>query len=219
MHPLAAEWPLFGLRVRCSDVVLRLPGESDLAELAAVVRAGVHDPATMPFVVPWTDAPPDERVRRLLQYHWGRWATWTPVSWTLELVVVRAGEVVGVQALSAEQFAARRSVSTGSYLGIPHQRQGTGTLMRHAVLHLAFEGLGALEARSSAIDGNDASNRVSTSLGYVPDGTETHSPRGTAVHATRHLLARERWRAQHRDRPPVELDGLEPCLALFGAAT
>ena len=216
MHPLVRDWPLFGLRLRCADVELRLPDESDLAELADIARAGVHDPAEMPFSVPWTDAPPDDRARGLLQYHWSRWATWTPATWFLELVVVRAGVLVGTQAMRADEFAARRSVATGSYLGLPHQGQGTGKLMRHAMLHLAFAGLGAREARSEALAGNDASHAVSRALGYVEDGTETMSPRGEAVIATRYLLTRERW--ERTERPPVEISGLEPCLPLFGIA-
>ena len=79
----------------------------------------------------------------------------------------------------------RRSVASGSYLGLAHQGQGTGKLMRHALLHLAFAGLGAREARSEALAGNDASHGVSRALGYVEDGTETMSPRGVAATATR----------------------------------
>jgi RimJ/RimL family protein N-acetyltransferase len=214
MHPLVRDWPLFGLRVRCADVELRLPDESDLAALADVVRGGVHDPAAMPFMVPWSDAPPDDRARGVLQYHWGRWATWSTTKWFLELVVVRAGVVVGVQALRADEFAVRRSVSSGSYLGLAYQGQGTGKLMRHAMLHLAFAGLGAREARSEALAGNEASSGVSRALGYVEDGTEPQSPRGDAVTATRYLLTRERW--EQTERPPVEIDGLDPCRALFG---
>jgi RimJ/RimL family protein N-acetyltransferase len=213
MHPLVRDWPLFGLRVRCADVELRLPDESDLAALADVARAGIHDAAVMPFSFPWTDAAPDDRARGVLQYQWSKWAGWKPEIWTLELAVVRAGVVVGLQALMAEQFAARRSVTTGSYLGLAHQGQGTGKLMRHAVLHLAFAGLGAREARSAALAGNEASHRVSRALGYLEDGTDTHSPRGVGVTATRYLLTRERW--ERAERPAVDIAGLEPCHAMF----
>jgi len=214
MHPLVRDWPLFGLRVRCADVELRLPDESDLAALAEIARAGIHDPAVMPFSVPWTDAAPDTRARGVLQYQWGRWATWSATKWFLELAVVRAGVVVGLQGVFADEFAVRRSVSTGSYLGLAHQGQGTGKLMRHAVVHLAFAGLDAREARSAALAGNEASSGVSRALGYVEDGTEAQSPRGVAVTATRYLLTRERW--EETERPTVEIEGLEPCLPMFG---
>jgi RimJ/RimL family protein N-acetyltransferase len=43
--------------------------------------------------------------------------------------------------------------------------------MRAAALHLAFAGLGAREATSEAFADNRASNRVSQTLGYEPNGT------------------------------------------------
>src|SRR5688572_21013182 len=140
MRALERDWPLYGLRVRNGPVELRLPDDDDLAALATVVRAGVHDPAVMPFNVPWSDADPDERARNVVQYQWRCRGEWAPTKWALELVVLRDGEVVGTQAVHAEEFAVRREVETGSYLGLAHQRRGTGTLMRQAVLHLAFAG-------------------------------------------------------------------------------
>jgi RimJ/RimL family protein N-acetyltransferase len=53
----------------------------------------------------------------------------------------------------------------GSWPGRRYQRQGAGTEMRAAVLFLAFDGLGALAAESGALEGNDASSRVSGKLG------------------------------------------------------
>ena len=50
--------------------------------------------------------------------------------------------------------------------------------MRAAVLHLAFAGLGALEAQTSAWIDNTASQRVSLRLGYVHEGASAAgSPR------------------------------------------
>ena len=216
MRTLERDWPLFALRVRTGPIELRVPDDDDLAALAAVVRAGVHDPAVMPFNVAWSDAEPDERARGLLQHQWRARAEWTPTDWRLSLVVVRAGEVVGVQAMEAQEFAVRREVETGSFLGLAHQRRGTGTLMRQAVLHLAFAGLGARRARSGAFVDNDASWGVSAKLGYESDGTTTASPRGEAVEVRRLLLTRERWEAS--TRPDVELVGLDACRELFGLA-
>ncbi|MGI9008094.1 MAG: hypothetical protein ACR2FU_18185 [Streptosporangiaceae bacterium] len=68
--PTAQYWPLRELRLRAGDLELRLPGESDLAALAALAADGVHDPAVQPFTVPWTDAEPADRGRSVLQYHW-----------------------------------------------------------------------------------------------------------------------------------------------------
>lgn len=216
MHPLRRHWPLFGLRVRCGDVELRLPDEPDLAALTRIVIDGVHDPAVMPFSIPWTDAPPDQRARGLLQYQWRCRADWSPNDWKLELAVVRSGAVVGIQAVMAKEFNVRREVSTGSYLGLTHQGKGTGKLMRHAVLHLAFVGLGAQRARSASLADNLASQAVSRALGYAEDGAETFSPRGISVPAVRYLLEAGNW--VRSARPPVEIEGLEPCLDLFGIA-
>src|SRR5215217_3606244 len=97
----------------------------------------------MPFMVPWTDLPPVERARSVLQWHWRMWAELTPQQWRLGFVVLRGGEVVGVQDVGATEFAVRREVATGSWVGRRHHGQGIGTEMRSAVLHLAFAGLGA----------------------------------------------------------------------------
>ena len=129
-------------------------------------------------------------------------------------MAVRDGEVVGVQAITADEFAVRREVLTGSFLGRAHQGRGTGTLMRHAVLHLAFAGLGAVRARSEAFADNDASWAVSAKVGYEPDGTATASPRGEPAIVRRLVLPRERWEAS--ERPEVEITGLEPCLPDLG---
>lgn len=57
-----------------------------------------------------------------------------------------------------------RQVSTASWLGLHHQRQGIGTEMRAAVLHLAFAGLGAVDALSGAFEDNPSSFSVSEKL-------------------------------------------------------
>jgi RimJ/RimL family protein N-acetyltransferase len=164
--------------------------------------------------VAWTDAPPDERARGTLQYHWSRWASWRPSDWMLELAVVRDGTVVGVQAIGARDFAVLREVSTGSWLGRRHQGQGTGTQMRAAVLYLAFEGLGAQYAVSAAFEDNTASLGVSRKLGYHDDGIERHVVRGRPAATRRLRLSRAGWKAARTI--PVQIHGLEPCLPLFG---
>ena len=75
--PVLRHWPLFGLRLRTPRLELRLPSLADLDELAGLAAAGVHDPAVQPFGVPWTDVPPDQRARGVLQYHWRQLAAWS----------------------------------------------------------------------------------------------------------------------------------------------
>ncbi|CAN5120198.1 GNAT family protein [soil metagenome] len=210
-------WPLFGLRVRTPRLELRLPGDDDLAALAELAAAGVHPPETMPFLVAWTDRPSPELERGMLQYHWRSRANWTPGEWTLDLAVLVDDGHVGMQGISATDFAVTRSVGTGSWLGRAHQGRGLGTEMRAAVLHLAFAGLGALEARSGAFVDNAASLAVSRRLGYHLDGRSVHARRGQRAIERRLVLTRADWEAS--SRPAVTVEGLERCLELFGAHT
>ncbi len=207
-------WPLTRLRLRTAGLELRLPSQSDLDALATLAAAGVHDDAVQPFAVPWTDADPPDRARGTLQYHWSKWAAWKPAAWSLDLVVVRDGTVVGTQGIGAKDFAIVREVSSGSWLGRAFHGQGMGTEMRAAILHLAFAGLGAQYALSSAFSDNPASRAVSRKLGYEPDGISRQVRRGQPATEVRFRLSRETWAA--RRRVPVTIEGLEECLPMFG---
>ena len=209
-------WPLFDLRVRTARLELRLPTDEDLVELAALAGRGIHPPEAMPFEVPWTDRPSPDLERGMLQFHWHLRAELKPEDWGLELAVRAGGRLVGVQGLHARTFAVLREVHTGSWLGKDHQRQGIGTEMRAAILHLAFAGLGAAVATSAAFPDNEASARISRKLGYEPDGIHRVAPRGVPVDSIRFRLTRDAW--ERTRRPDVELAGVEPCLTLLGAA-
>lgn len=219
-------WPMAALRIRLAAgpragwLELRLPDTGDLTALAALAEAGVHDPAIQPFSVAWTDVEPAARARSVLQYHWRCLGAWQPSDWTLNLVAVQGGSVVGTQELSATNYSILREVRTGSWLGRQYQGQGIGTAMRAAVLALAFEGLGAEFALSEAFTDNAASLTVSRKLGYADDGTTRHAIRGRPAEQRRLRLDRESWRAARETLRPslreVTIDGLEPCLPLFG---
>ncbi|MCO5997250.1 GNAT family N-acetyltransferase [Actinoallomurus rhizosphaericola] len=204
-------WPLFGLRLRTPRLRLRVPTPADLDALADLAAEGVHDPDTQPFAIPWTDAPPAERARGLLQYHWSEWAAWRPSAWTLNLVVDLDGTIVGTQGLMGTDFSILREVSTGSWLGRRYQGQGIGTEMRAAVLGLAFDGLGAEHAVSAAFADNAASFAVSRKLGYREDGIERRVVRGRPM-----VVRRMRLDRAGRPAAPVTIEGLAPCLPLFG---
>ena len=128
--------------------------------------------------------------------------------------MVRDGTVVGTQGMTGDNFAVRREVGTGSWLGRDFQGQGIGTEMRAAMLFLAFEGLGAEQATSGAFDYNTASLGVSRKLGYRDDGIDVYAIRGRAETTIRLRLDRTAWQAAQS--VPVEIFGLEPCLADFG---
>jgi RimJ/RimL family protein N-acetyltransferase len=210
---MASAWPLFDLRLHTPRLTLRSPTDDDLLALLDVARGGVHDPDQMPFAAAWTDVKPPEFERSFLRFFWGCRSSWTPESWQLPLAVVLEGRPVGIQELRATDFAALRTVETGSWLGRDYQRQGLGTEMRAAVLALAFDGLGAEVATSAAIEGNAASRRVSEKLGYEPNGESLVAPRGTAVVEHRYRLRRERW---DPDRYPVGIEHLDECRSMFG---
>jgi RimJ/RimL family protein N-acetyltransferase len=202
--------PLYRLRLRTPRLELRLGTRTELEELFAVAEAGVHPPAEMPFAVPWTDAL-DRHA--FLEYHEAAMRDWRPDDWTLNLLVFADAEVAGTQGISARRFADRRVVGTGSWLGGRFQNRGIGTEMRAAVLELAFRGLGAVAAESGAVAGNARSLRISEKLGYRIVGRRTLAPRGEPVSHDDLRLERGDWRAP----VPVELEGLDPCLPLFGA--
>lgn len=204
--------PLFGLRLRTPRLELRLPDEEELEALRGVALGGIHPKEFMPFSIAWTD---DPELESFFPYHEMRRQEWSPEEWHLELGVWLEREPAGVQAVTGSQFATTLTVSTGSWLGQSFQRRGIGTEMRTAVLDLAFRGLGAEVARSGAIDGNAASLRVSQKLGYEQVGRSTVAPRGEELGHADLALRRESW------QPPftVEIEGLEPCLPLFGSGS
>ena len=98
------------------------------------------------------------------------------------------------------------------------QGQGLGKEMRAAVLHLAFDGLGAEAAMSESIEGNPQSAGVSRSLGYEEDGHGRVAPRGAPVDTIRWRLTRERFEALRAEGryPEVTIEGLAPCLPVLG---
>lgn len=208
-------WPLFDLRIRTTRLEIRLPTDEDLDVLAHVAKKGVHDPATMPFLKPWTDQPSPLLERGMLQWAWRHRAEWTPQKWTFNGAIVFNGTLVGVQDIGAEDFASLRSVKTGSWLGLEHQGQGIGKEMRAAMLYFAFEGLGALEANSGGFADNAPSMNVSRSAGYEECGRETVLRRGMPSEIIKFRLDRSKWEAM--ERSAVVIEGLDKCLDLFVA--
>ena len=209
-HP----WPIFDLIVRTPRLELRAARDEDLVALIDLVRAGVRDADQPTFLLDWDLKPSPALEQEFLQYHWGMRASWSPADWGLEMAVLVEGRPIGLQALFARDFAHRRTVHSGSWLGRAHQGHGYGTEMRAALLHLAFEGFGATVAESAHLDGNDASRRVSEKLGYRPNGAGTAAPRGEPVIEHRVRLERGDWAGAG---VPVEIEGLDGCRGLFGA--
>jgi RimJ/RimL family protein N-acetyltransferase len=211
---LADHFPLVRLRLTTPHLELRLPSAEELAELADLAAKGIHDPDTSPFIVRWTDLPPAEAARSVVFHHWRQLGAWNPNDWSLGLTVFRDGVAVGVQNLLATDLGITHLVRTSSWLGREYQGQGIGTEMRAAALHLAFDGLGADEALSGALEHNPASLAVSRKLGYQPDGHQRHALDGKLVVEHRLCLTRADWQRLHT--VPVSVAGLAPCLPLLG---
>ena len=180
-----------------------------------MAEQGVHPPEEMPFQVAWTDAIGTPGfVESFVDFHRHARATWTPEFWHLLLGVWAGPVLIGIQSSDARDFVTRRTAETGSWIGQRFQRQGYGTEMRAAILHLLFRGLGARVATSGALAGNVASARVSEKLGYESAGERFVEPRGEPVREQQLRLTRETW--EPRPRIEVEIAGLDPCLPLFG---
>jgi RimJ/RimL family protein N-acetyltransferase len=169
----------------------------------------------MPFGIAWSTRPSPEFERRFVGHHWSGRAGWSADSWALHLLVEADGVPIGSQSVLADRFATFRMVHTGSWLGQAYQGRGLGTEMRAAVLGFAFDGLGARLAETEAFLDNAASNGVTRSIRYEPNGLMELAPEGVPRTAQRYRLTAERWRA--RPRPPIAIEGLDACRDMFGA--
>ncbi len=211
-HP---HWPLWDLRIRTPRLELRTLREQEMSDLVAVIDGGLHDPATMPFLFPFTDAENPQRAHDAYRHYFRSWANWSPDEWHLQFAVYEGATCVGTQALDAARFPLVRTVGTGSFLGLPHQGRGIGREMRAAVLQLAFDGLGAERAVTSAFEDNLASQHVTVALGYRPNGDEVVPRRDGTGRVLRYVLDRDDWAPRRRD--DVVVEGLSPeVLEMFG---
>jgi RimJ/RimL family protein N-acetyltransferase len=206
-------WPLFGLRLRSPRLELRPVRDEDLPGLVDAALSGIHDPARMPFGVPWTDAEPTTLARSLAQYHWRLRAGLTRDAWGVSFTVLHDGAPIGVQEMHGRRFATRRTVESGSWLTSSHQGRGFGTEMRAALLSFAFDDLGAEWAESSAVAWNEPSLRVSRALGYRVNGTtrvqtrEDETVDEVRVRLSRDDFVRPAW--------TLQTDGVEAAVALL----
>jgi len=207
-------WPLFGLRLETPTLTLRCATEDDVCVLAAMLP---HDLEVDPSL-PRHERLSDDQQRAIgeLQQYWRNMGSWNAASWKLPFAVEVDGGLVGTQTLEADDFISRRVVDTSSWLVSEARGRGHGREMRAAVLHLAFAGLGANFAVSSAWHDNHASLGVSRSLGYVDNGVDLLGHHDRLDRMQRMILTAARWHGVAR--PDVTVIGLDNCLALFGLA-
>jgi RimJ/RimL family protein N-acetyltransferase len=208
-------YPLLGLRVTTPTLELRGATDELLDEVADLVRAGkTHaDPAPYDDPMSFYEPDPDLRVAKWLRAIWRQRGRVEPEAWRLYFVVVVEGRPVGEQTLIGVDFATLGTVTTFSWLSVDERGRGLGHEMRAAILHLAFDGLGAKEATSDAFVDNRGSNAVSRRLGYEPNGHEWATRQGEPALLNRWRLARDSWERRRRD--DIRLHGVEACHALL----
>lgn len=209
-------WPLFRLRLRTPRLELRLARDEDLGSLVQSALAGIHDPAVMPFALPWTDADPDEQGRGIARHVWRQRVELTPEDWTLLFAILHEGAAIGLQDVRGHRFPTRRTISTGSWLTRSKQGLGLGTEMRAAVLAFAFDHLAAEVAETSATDWNAASLGVTRALGYRENGVGRIETRP----GERSIDVRFRLEPEWFVRPDwtLEVEGADAALRELGLA-
>ncbi|TSA88102.1 GNAT family N-acetyltransferase [Deinococcus detaillensis] len=207
-------YPPLNLKVITPQLELRGATDELLAQLLPIVRGGVITRPPDPFDDPmslYEDNP--LRERKWLQAIWRGRGNVHPDSWRLYFVVMLNGQAVGMQDLIGVNFDTCRTVTSFSWLAPSARQRGLGREMRAAILHLAFGGFGAGEANSEAFFDNSASNRVSESMGYQPNGTDWATRRGEPAVLNRWRLEREDWEPNRRS--DIELVGVDECKAVL----
>ncbi len=206
MQSIEQIWPQFGLRIRCGPLELSAVRDDDIPVLVDLVERGIHPPDSMPFAVPWTDAPKAELARNTAVHYWQSRAANSKERWSLELAVRRDGRVVGIQAFAAENYLVTRTGETGSWLGLEHQGQGTGTLMRQTMCAFLFDHLDAEEITSAAFVDNSASGVVSRKVGYSLNGQTREKRRDGELAISQRLVLRRSDLVRSSD--PLVVEGL-----------
>jgi len=209
-------WPLFDLAITTPRLVMRVANDDELAQLCTVGDETIFaNSASTPFVIGWPLLPSPDRELSVYQWHTGTRANWQPQNWTLPLTAFFDGTPIGSQGIESKNFARRRSVETGSWLGADWQGKGLGTEMRAAVLELAFAELGAVEALSTARVDNPRSAGVSHKLGYEDNGVNQAIFVDEPGLQLNLRLTREAWQANRM--PGINITGLDSCRHFFGA--
>lgn len=206
-------FPPLGVRVSAGPVALVPLTDDVIPAVVELALGGVHDPATMPFTHPWTDAPADELPANSARFYWSERASFTRERWSLNFAVTHNGELVGCQGMATEHYLVTRTAETGSWLARRHHRRGIGTLMRQTICAFAFDYLDAAELTSGAYTDNAASLGVSRAVGYRPNGTDRFERRGQLAEHQRLLLTPA---ALIRHEYPLQVDGLDAFRRFIG---
>lgn len=209
--------PPFGLELRCGPLEMHPVRMEEIPALLDVIAGGIvspdvpHHPLTVPFSLGEDTM---ARRRESVRFWWEGWTSATPAKWSFAMTVLRDGQMVGVQEIGAADFAAVRSVTTGSWLGVQHQGRGTGKLMRQAVCMFAVDHLGARELLSGAFHDNARSIAVSRGTGYQENGRRLM--RRATGEVDELVFMRLLPHQLHRAEYPLEVTGLESFRTFIG---
>lgn len=178
-------WPPFAVTIRASDdtgrgVDLRVMRDEDIACVAQVGAADIYGANIPEHAFPWLFDKKMNTPAAMAQHRWEHRAKLCTQKWTLDFIArdVETQEMVGVVDLVAENFAAAREVETASWVLHRFQSQGYGTLIRQAVAEFSFSHLDAHSLRTSWIETNLASARVSEKMGYRISTEKKEEPAG-----------------------------------------
>lgn len=201
------ESPLPGTRLRHGSITIRYMKKSDSRTLAETLHRSLrdHEKHFTPHTADMLGDTLQETTNNYQSMLHRLQTESSETNWNIPFVVIMDNKVVGVQHMKGETFKVLKEVYTASYLDLKVRGLGVGTKVRGMVLEFAFAHLGADTARSSYVDGNNASNKVSKKMGYRPDGTELIAYKNQRIVNNRLLLTKACWQ-QHR---PQWLDGLD----------
>lgn len=214
---LETVFPPFGLRIASGPLELRPLRDDDLDAYAALVTDDLFPGAERDadHVFGWWRESQREGALPSLRWIWRQRADFGPDAWRFTLGVFEAGRLIGMQDLGATGFAVLHLVTSGSLLHPDARGRGLGTLMRRAVLTLAFDHLGAVRAESRATLDNARSRRVSAKVGYAEQGTSLRAEGDRAITEVCMVATPDTF---VRGAEPVTVTGLTPALrALLGA--
>lgn len=185
-------WPPFGLEITATngrdEITLRAMRDEDIAVLADVTPADIFGPDVPDHAFGWLF----DTSNSSAQFRWANRAQMAPAHWSLDLVIVHAGEVVGSVDMRANDFPGNKTVETGSWIYYKLQGQGLGTLVRHAIAEISFGHFGAQRLTTAWANTNKASATVSAKLGYRKTaditvdslGADNHTAPGTRAELT-----------------------------------
>ncbi|MGY3567127.1 GNAT family N-acetyltransferase [Sinomonas sp. RB5] len=218
MMTLEDVWPILRLRLLTPRLELRPLRDEDIPHYVEAARGGLTDPALAPsgrsaLSNAWDESP--DIAANSARWIWESRLRSHPAAWTVMFGVwSREGEFLGSQDVGATDFAALRTVATGSWLRRSARGLGLGTEMRAAVLLWAFDCLGAEAAQTGAYDWNAPSIGVSRSLGYEPNGeARCEGAPGVVERELRFRLAKAAFR---RPGWRLEVHGHGPAAAVLG---